>query len=96
MFSYILDFFQLIKSFLPKLKLIMLLAPSCTVQVNRLMEKVEHAFIKHFANGNHRKGMNTLRPTAKRERHRITFLLGKGTKKCIWTTVNIEKYYLCP
>ncbi|KEH21626.1 phosphate transporter PHO1 homolog 9 isoform X2 [Medicago truncatula] len=45
-------------------------------EVNRLMERVEHAFIKHFANGNHRKGMNTLRPTAKRERHRKTFLLG--------------------
>ncbi|KAK2413034.1 phosphate transporter PHO1 protein [Trifolium repens] len=45
-------------------------------KVNRLIERVEHAFIKHFANGNHRKGMNTLRPTAKRERHRKTFLLG--------------------
>ncbi|KAK7394473.1 hypothetical protein VNO78_15001 [Psophocarpus tetragonolobus] len=48
-------------------------------EVNRLMERVEHAFIKHFANGNHSKGMNTLRPTAKRERHRITFLLGLFT-----------------
>ncbi|ESW11531.1 hypothetical protein PHAVU_008G038300 [Phaseolus vulgaris] len=48
-------------------------------EVNRLMVKVEHAFIKHFANGNHRKGMNTLRPTAKKERHRITFLLGLFT-----------------
>lgn len=48
-------------------------------EVNRLMERVEHAFIKHFANGNHRKGMNTLRPTAKKERHRITFLLGLFT-----------------
>ncbi|KAK7340572.1 hypothetical protein VNO77_21279 [Canavalia gladiata] len=48
-------------------------------EVNRIMEKVEHAFIKHFANGNHRKGMNTLRPTAKREQHRITFLLGLFT-----------------
>ncbi|XP_039684169.1 phosphate transporter PHO1 homolog 9 isoform X2 [Medicago truncatula] len=45
-------------------------------EVNRLLERVEHAFIKHFANGNHRKGMNILRPTAKRERHRQTFLLG--------------------
>lgn len=56
----------------------MLPAPSCPVQVSRVMERVEHAFVKHFANGNHRKGMNILRPTAKRERHRITFLLGKG------------------
>ncbi|KAJ1409804.1 phosphate transporter PHO1-like protein [Sesbania bispinosa] len=36
-------------------------------EVNRLMERLEHAFIKHFASGNHRKGMNTLRPAAKRE-----------------------------
>ncbi|CAK8540645.1 unnamed protein product [Lathyrus sativus] len=45
-------------------------------EVNRLMDRVERAFIKHFVNGNHRKGMNTLRPTTKRERHRTTFLLG--------------------
>ncbi|XP_024625508.1 phosphate transporter PHO1 homolog 9 isoform X3 [Medicago truncatula] len=45
-------------------------------EVNRLMERVEHAFIKHFANGNHRKGMRILRPTTKRELHRKTFLLG--------------------
>ncbi|XP_047172696.1 phosphate transporter PHO1 homolog 9-like [Vigna umbellata] len=48
-------------------------------EVNRLMERVEHAFVKHFANGNHRKGMNTLRPTTKKERQRITFLLGLFT-----------------
>lgn len=41
------------------------------------MERVEVTFIKHFANGNHRKGMDTLRPKARRERHRITFSLGK-------------------
>lgn len=46
-------------------------------EVNRLMDRVERAFIKHFVNGNHRKGMNTLRPTKKRERHRTTFLLGE-------------------
>ncbi|KAF3975062.1 hypothetical protein CMV_001667 [Castanea mollissima] len=45
-------------------------------EVTRLMERVEVTFIKHFANGNHRKGMDTLRPTARRERHRITFSLG--------------------
>ncbi|KAI5432115.1 variant 3, Phosphate transporter PHO1 9 [Lathyrus oleraceus] len=48
-------------------------------EVSRLMDRVEHAFIKHFANGNHRKGMSTLRPTAKKERHRTTFLLGVFT-----------------
>ncbi|KAL3723294.1 hypothetical protein ACJRO7_035475 [Eucalyptus globulus] len=45
-------------------------------EVSRLMERVEAAFIKHFANGNHHKGMRTLRPTAKREKHRITFFSG--------------------
>ncbi|KAK4797643.1 hypothetical protein SAY86_029969 [Trapa natans] len=44
--------------------------------VNRLMERVEATFTKHFANGNRGKGMAVLRPTARRERHRITFLLG--------------------
>ncbi|KAJ8628557.1 hypothetical protein MRB53_021880 [Persea americana] len=45
-------------------------------EVTRLLERVEETFIKHFANSNRRKGMNTLRPTARRERHRTTFLLG--------------------
>lgn len=48
-----------------------------SLQVTKLMERVEATFIKHFANGNHRKGMNTLRPKAKREKHRTTFSLGK-------------------
>ncbi|XP_059450135.1 phosphate transporter PHO1 homolog 9-like isoform X2 [Corylus avellana] len=45
-------------------------------EISRLMERVEITFIKHFANGNRRKGMKILRPTARRERHRITFSLG--------------------
>ncbi|XP_017975932.1 PREDICTED: phosphate transporter PHO1 homolog 9 [Theobroma cacao] len=45
-------------------------------EVSKLMERVEATYVKHFANGNHRKGMNTLRPQAKKERHRITFLYG--------------------
>ncbi|XP_030464320.1 phosphate transporter PHO1 homolog 9 [Syzygium oleosum] len=45
-------------------------------EVSRLMERVEAAYIKHFAYGNRRKGMRTLRPKAKREKHRITFFLG--------------------
>ncbi|KAK3199377.1 hypothetical protein Dsin_022792 [Dipteronia sinensis] len=45
-------------------------------EVTKLMKRVEATFVKHFANGNHRKGMNTLRPKAKRERHTITFFLG--------------------
>ncbi|XWS44335.1 hypothetical protein CRYUN_Cryun15aG0036300 [Craigia yunnanensis] len=46
-------------------------------EVNKLMERVEDTYVKHFANGNHRKGMKTLRPKAKKERHIITFLYGK-------------------
>ncbi|CAN8293658.1 unnamed protein product [Cochlearia groenlandica] len=45
-------------------------------EVVRLMERVEATFIKHFANANRTKGMNILRPKAKRERHRITFSTG--------------------
>nr|GLL39192.1 phosphate transporter PHO1 homolog 3-like isoform X2 [Ipomoea trifida] len=45
-------------------------------EVSRLMERTEATFIKHFANGNRRKGMSVLRPHVKREKHRITFFLG--------------------
>ncbi|KAL0732860.1 hypothetical protein Bca4012_009070 [Brassica carinata] len=45
-------------------------------KVVRLMERVEATFIKHFANANRTKGMNILRPKAKRERHRLTFSTG--------------------
>ncbi|CAN4082619.1 unnamed protein product [Withania somnifera] len=45
-------------------------------EVNMLIERVEVTFVKHFANGNRRKGMRSLRPQAKRERHRVTFFLG--------------------
>ena len=45
------------------------------------MERVEAAFIEHFANGNHGKGMKTLRSKTKKGRHWITFLLGKVDAK---------------
>lgn len=51
--------------------------PYAPPQVTRLMERVEAAFAKHFVNGNRRKGMDTLRPKTRRERHRITFFSGK-------------------
>ncbi|GMI99251.1 hypothetical protein like AT3G29060 [Hibiscus trionum] len=47
-----------------------------SVEVTKLLEKVEQTYVKHFANGNHRKGLKTLRPQAKKERHIITFLYG--------------------
>lgn len=46
-------------------------------QVVKLMERVETAFIKHFANANRRHGMSDLRPRARREMHRVTFFVGK-------------------
>ncbi|KAG8482567.1 hypothetical protein CXB51_024100 [Gossypium anomalum] len=46
-------------------------------EVTKLMGRVEDTYVKHFANGNRRKGLKTLRPQAKKERHRITFLYGK-------------------
>ncbi|KAL5722925.1 hypothetical protein ACHQM5_006383 [Ranunculus cassubicifolius] len=45
-------------------------------EVNKLIERVEATFIKHFANGNRSNGINILRPKPKRERHRVTFSLG--------------------
>lgn len=56
-------------------------------QVTRIMERVEATFIKHFTNGNRREGMKTLRPRARREKHRSTFFLGK-------TCAIRSKYYL--
>ncbi|XVF03291.1 hypothetical protein REPUB_Repub04eG0248700 [Reevesia pubescens] len=45
-------------------------------EVTKLMERVEVTFIKHFANSNRSKGMNVLRPKARKQRHRITFSTG--------------------
>ncbi|KAG5522412.1 hypothetical protein RHGRI_034556 [Rhododendron griersonianum] len=44
--------------------------------VIKLMDRVEATFIKHFSNSNRRKGMSSLRPRVKKERHRVTFSLG--------------------
>ena len=56
------------------------------------MERVEASFTKHFANGDRGKGMNTPRPTARRERHRITFFLGKieGKTTTILLAINFS------
>ncbi|KAG7033183.1 Phosphate transporter PHO1-like 9, partial [Cucurbita argyrosperma subsp. argyrosperma] len=48
----------------------------CTIELTRLIERVEAAFIKHFANGNRRRGMDILRRKIRRERHGITFFSG--------------------
>lgn len=45
-------------------------------EVTRIMERVEATFVKHFSNGNRRIGMGSLRPKVKKEKHRITYLLG--------------------
>ncbi|XP_075524009.1 phosphate transporter PHO1 homolog 3-like [Primulina tabacum] len=45
-------------------------------EVNKLMERVEVIFIKHFTNSNRSKGINILRPKTKREKHRVTFSMG--------------------
>ncbi|XP_022734705.1 phosphate transporter PHO1 homolog 3-like [Durio zibethinus] len=45
-------------------------------EATKLMERVEATFIKHFANSNRSKGMNVLRPKARKQRHRITFSTG--------------------
>ncbi|XP_073129980.1 phosphate transporter PHO1 homolog 9-like [Henckelia pumila] len=45
-------------------------------EVNKLIDRVEATFIKHFSNENRRTGMKHLKPKNKMERHRITFVLG--------------------
>nr|BAJ34278.1 unnamed protein product [Eutrema halophilum] len=55
-------------------------------EVMRLMERVEATFIKHFSNANRTKGMNILRPKAKRERHRLTFSTG-FTAGCVFSLI---------
>ncbi|KAF2549043.1 hypothetical protein F2Q70_00019889 [Brassica cretica] len=55
-------------------------------EVVRLMEHVEATFIKHFANANRTKGMNILRPKAKRERHRLTLSTGFSAG-CIFSLI---------
>ncbi|KAJ0832725.1 putative SPX domain-containing protein [Helianthus annuus] len=45
-------------------------------EVAKLIERVESAFVKHFCNGNRHQGMSTLKPNAKRRRHRVTFFVG--------------------
>ncbi|KZV43407.1 hypothetical protein F511_21999 [Dorcoceras hygrometricum] len=45
-------------------------------EVNNLIGRVEATFVKHFSNGNRRKGVKLLKTRSKIERHRTTFLLG--------------------
>ncbi|XP_042022453.1 phosphate transporter PHO1 homolog 9-like [Salvia splendens] len=48
-------------------------------EVNRIMARIEATFVKYFANGNRRKGMKSLKPGHKRDKHRTTFFLGLFT-----------------
>ncbi|OVA12214.1 SPX [Macleaya cordata] len=45
-------------------------------EITMLLERVEATFIKHFSNSNRRKGMKSLRPRAKKGKHKTTFFLG--------------------
>ncbi|MFS8011114.1 putative SPX domain-containing protein [Helianthus anomalus] len=45
-------------------------------EVVKLMERVESAFITHFANANRSLGMRDLRPRAKKDKHGVTFFVG--------------------
>ncbi|RZC72387.1 hypothetical protein C5167_035585 [Papaver somniferum] len=45
-------------------------------EISTILERVEATFVKHFCNSNRRKGMKSLRPTAKKGKHKTTFLLG--------------------
>ncbi|KAI3910190.1 hypothetical protein MKW92_026726 [Papaver armeniacum] len=45
-------------------------------EITTILERVEATFVKHFCNSNRRKGMKSLWPTAKKGKHKTTFLLG--------------------
>ncbi|MCL7030075.1 hypothetical protein MKW94_015979 [Papaver nudicaule] len=45
-------------------------------EITTVLERVEATFVKHFCDSNRRKGMKSLRPTAKKGKHKTTFLLG--------------------
>ncbi|TMX05686.1 hypothetical protein EJD97_010092 [Solanum chilense] len=47
--------------------------------VAKLIEILESTFIKHFVNGNQRKGMKFLRRQAKKDTHRVGFFMDKNT-----------------
>lgn len=78
----------------------MYLTISLISQLMKLIQRVEATFIKHFANGNRRKGMNILRPQIKRERHRLTFSTGRNrniiyTTPCIFSNFDVlECFFL--
>nr|AAR99484.1 PHO1-like protein [Arabidopsis thaliana] len=55
-------------------------------ELMKLIQRVESTFIKHFANGHRRKGMNILRPQMKREKHRVTFSTGFSAG-CIFSLI---------
>ncbi|KAL3629397.1 hypothetical protein CASFOL_026619 [Castilleja foliolosa] len=63
-------------------------------EVNKLIERLEATFIKHFSNGNHRKGMKSLKPGHKRERHRTTFFLGlfTGCSVALFAAIGISMH----
>ncbi|XP_073130692.1 phosphate transporter PHO1 homolog 9-like [Henckelia pumila] len=58
-------------------------------EVNKLFGRVETTFVKHFSNGNRRKGVKLLKPRNKMERHRTTFLLGVLTGCSVALVVGI-------
>ncbi|PKI75492.1 hypothetical protein CRG98_004162 [Punica granatum] len=45
-------------------------------EISALMERVEAIFVKYFANSDRKKGIKSLRPKTKKEKHRVTFFSG--------------------
>lgn len=46
------------------------------MQVVRLMDEVESAFVEHFANNDRKKAMKFLRPQQNKDSHMVTFFVG--------------------
>ncbi|GLJ51931.1 hypothetical protein SUGI_1103450 [Cryptomeria japonica] len=65
-------------------------------EVGKLLGRVESTFTKYFTNGNHRNAMQVLRPLRKREKHRVTFLIGLftgGSIALIAATVFLIRFF---
>lgn len=59
-------------------------------KVVRLMDEVESAFTKHFANNDRKKAMKFLRPHQQKDSHMVTFFVGIILFSSVFTTF----YYL--
>ncbi|KAK1364900.1 hypothetical protein POM88_040461 [Heracleum sosnowskyi] len=64
------------RSVLQETENVFLMIGSSDEGISKLLDRVEVIYIKHFADGNRKKGLKTLRPRVKKEKHKVTASLG--------------------